>query len=330
MLRNRTLAVSFVATLLVSNLFAEEGGSGHYMPGATSSFIDAMPYDPGFAYGNQFLYYGGDIGGNRALPLGLSLAAEVDATSFADTHVFIYQSPWELFGGRYGAALGIPLVRLDLDVSGTLTRNPRRPGRVIPIQLPTEKSKKVSDRAEGLGDLYAAPFMLGWKRGDLKYDVRFGVYAPTGKYDANDLANLGKNYWTFEPAVSLSYLGSKNGIEVTTFAGIDFNTENQDTDYQTGEQVHLDLTVAQHLPLGKGIVGLGANGFYYDQITGDSGPGAALGDFEGKTLGVGPVLSYLMKIGGADVALEAKWLPEMDTENRLKGDFVWVKAAVLF
>lgn len=328
--RNGLAFLIILGVALTGVLCAEEGGGGHYTPGATASFIDAMPYDPGLAYGNQFLYYGGDIGGKRALPLGLSLAADVEATSFADTHVLIYQSPWELFGGRYGAALGVPLVRLDLDVSGTLTRTPRRPGAVIPVQSPTEKTKKVSDRAEGLGDIYVAPFMLGWKRGDLKYDARFGVYAPTGKYDPDDLANLGKNYWTFEPAVSLSYLGSKNGIEVTTFAGIDFNTENQDTDYQTGEQVHLDLTVAQHLPLGKGIIGLGASGFYYDQITGDSGPGAALGDFEGRTLGVGPVLSYLIKIGDTDVALEAKWLPELDTENRLEGDFVWVKAAVLF
>ncbi len=331
MLKKERLVLTLLCVVTYTgHLMGEEGGTGHYMPGATASFIDTMPYDPGFAYVNQFLYYGGDAGGSRTLPLGLNLAADVKATSFADTHVLLYQSPWELLGGRYGAALGIPLVWLDLDVSGTLTRNPRRPGKIIPIILPTEKSKKVSDRAEGLGDIYAAPFMLAWKKGDFKYDARFGVYAPTGKYDENDLANLGKNFWTFEPAVSLSYFGSKNGIEVTTFAGVDFNTENQDTDYQTGEEAHLDLTVAQHLPLGKGFIGLGANGFYYDQITGDSGSGAALGDFEGKTLGVGPVLSYIAKIGKTDVVFEAKWLPELETENRLEGDIVWVKVAVLF
>jgi hypothetical protein len=38
---------------------AEEGGSGHYQPGATSSFIDMLP-DRGtstFAYINAFTYY---------------------------------------------------------------------------------------------------------------------------------------------------------------------------------------------------------------------------------------------------------------------------------
>ncbi len=309
----------FCVAALAAPLCAEEGGSGHYTPGATASFIDEMLDKPGWAYVNQGLYYGGSFSGKKGLPLGANLAGSVDATSYADVNVLLYQSSLELFGGHYAACAAIPYVRMDIDVSGTLT-GPR--GRAF--------NKQTSDRAEGLGDIYVAPFMLGWKKGDLKYDVRLGVYAPTGEYDKNDLANVGKNYWTVEPAVSLSYLGSKNGIEVTTFAGVDFNSENQDTDYQTGEQAHLDLTVAQHLPLGKDIIGVGANGFYYQQITGDSSDTSRLGDFKARTAGVGPVLSYVTKISGADVVFEVKWLPEMDVENRLEGDYIWVKAAVLF
>ena len=77
-----------------------------------------------------------------------------------------------------------------------------------------------------LATSYLYPFMLAWGNGDLKYDVRLGVYAPTGDYEKGKLANLGKNYWTFEPAVSLSYMSSKMGFELTTFAGADFNAEN--------------------------------------------------------------------------------------------------------
>ena len=316
---HKILTVLFCLAALPLTLCAEEGGGGHYMPGATASFIDALPYEPGFAYVNQFLYYGGDLSGSASLPLGGSLAAGVEATSYADIQVLLYQSSLELFGGRYAAAAAIPLARLDIDVSGSITG---RRGNTL--------KRGVSDRAEGLGDIYVAPFMLVWKSGDLKYDTRFGVYAPTGKYDADDLANLGKNYWTFEPSASVSYLGSKNGLEATAFVGVDFNTENRDTDYQTGEQVHLDLTLAQHFPLGKGFGGIGANAFYYQQITGDSGDGAALGDFEGRTVGVGPVVSYAAKIGDRDLVFEIKWLPELETEKRLEGDYVWVKAAVLF
>ncbi len=94
---------------------------------------------------------------------------------------------------------------------------------------------------------------------------------------------------------------------------------------------HFDATVAQHLPLGKlGVAGVGANAFYYQQITGDSGSGAMLGDFEGRTIGVGPVLSFIAKLGKADLAAELKWLPELDVQNRLKGDYVWFKLGLSF
>jgi len=172
--------------------------------------------------------------------------------------------------------------------------------------------------------------MLGWKWGDLKTDVRFSVYAPTGEFEKGKLANVGKNYWTFEPAVLLSYLSSKIGLEVTAFAGLDFNTGNDSTDYQSGDQFHLDVTIAEHLPLLGGFIGVGVSGYYYNQFTGDSGSGARLGKFEGMTVGVGPVLSYATKVCQTDLVAEVKWLTELDTKNRLDGNFIWFKLALVF
>ena len=129
--------------------------------------------------------------------------------------------------------------------------------------------------------------MLGWTNQDLKYDVRCAVYAPSGGYDMNQLANTGLGYWTVEPEVTFSWLSSKLGTEVSVFTGLDFNTMNTTADYQSGDIFHIDCTVAQHLPLLGGDVGVGANGFYYKQITGDSGTGARLGSFEASAYGVG-------------------------------------------
>ena len=193
-------------------------------------------------------------------------------------------------------------------------------------------SRAGSDTANGIGDILLYPFLLGWTglNGDLKYDVRVGVYTPTGSYEKNKLANVGKNYWTFEPLVSFSYMSSKIGLEVSAYAGMDFNTKNTATEYQSGTQFHVDFTVAEHLPLFGGIIGIGANGFYYQQVTGDNGSGAKFGDFKGQTLGVGPVLSYITKVWGKDLATEVKWLPEMDVKKRLKGDYIWFKLAMAF
>ena len=68
--------------------------------------------------------------------------------------------------------------------------------------------------------------MLGWTNlvPDLKLDFRLGVFAPTGEYEVGQLANVGKNYWTFEPGIMASWLSSKIGTEVSLYTGVDFNT----------------------------------------------------------------------------------------------------------
>ncbi len=294
--------------------YAEEGGSGHYVPGATASFIDTLPGRPAFVYFNAFTHYKGSAGAGRLLQFGGMIASNIDATVFADTSVFLYETPLKILGGHYAAALAIPYVWME--VKGEVQGGPFSRGR--------------RDTANGIGDVQIIPFMLGWKHGDLKSDVRFSVYAPTGEFEKDQLANVGKNYWTFEPKVSLSYLSSKIGLEVTAFAGLDFNTMNHATDYQSGDQFHIDVTIAEHLPLFGGFIGVGANGFYYKQFTGDSGSGARLGNFEGMTAGIGPVVSYATKICKTDLVAEVKWLPEVDTKNRLNGDYVWFKLALVF
>jgi hypothetical protein len=128
----------------------------------------------------------------------------------------------------------------------------------------------------------------------------------------------------------LSYLSSKIGLEASAFAGLDFNTKNNATDYRTGDEFHLDVTVAEHLPIGHaGFVGAGASAWYYQQITGDGGAGATLGSFEGNTCGVGPAVSYFIRpVKEVQLVAEAKWLPDLHVENRIRGDLVWLKAGV--
>jgi hypothetical protein len=321
--------LSCLATLPLA-IHAEERGMGHYIPGMQSSFVDMFPYEEKLIYKNMTLYYGGEAGGDKSFPLGLNIASGIDADLYANIHLFAYQSDWEILGGRYAAAIGIPYVRADVEVSGTVTRNPRRPGYVLPVNGPTTRSKTISDTCEGLGDIILAPANLVWKTGDFTYDAHVFIYAPTGVYDEHDLANIGMNYWTFEPGVDVSWLSSKIGTEVTLCASYDISIENQETDYRTGDSLHLESTVAQHLPLFGGFIGAGVNAFYFQQVTADSGAPDMIGDFKGMSMGIGPVISYVIKVGGADIAAELKWLPELDTENRLEGDYIWLKLAVAF
>ena len=75
---------------------------------------------------------------------------------------------------------------------------------------------------------------------------------------------------------------------------------------------------------------LGAEAFYFDQVSCDSGSGAVLGCFEGRTAGIGPVLGYIKLLGKQTLVMELKWLPELDTKNRLEGDYTWLRAVYKF
>jgi hypothetical protein len=60
------ITVAFSTVFLLSAVRAEEGGSGHYMPGMTASFIDALPGKPGLAAGRRGCDHSVRLAGCRA------------------------------------------------------------------------------------------------------------------------------------------------------------------------------------------------------------------------------------------------------------------------
>jgi len=65
-------------------------------------------------------------------------------------------------------------------------------------------------------------------------------------------------------------------------------------------------------------------------VTDDSGAGAVLGSFRGMTAGLGPALGYILPLGQQSLSGELKWLAEVDTKNRLEGDYIWLKMVYKF
>ena len=111
---------------------------------------------------------------------------------------------------------------------------------------------------------------------------------------------------------------------------MDFNQENDDTNYKSGNQAHFEVTVAQHLPLWGGGASVGVTGFWYKQVTGDNGDGANFGDFKARSMGIGPVVSYSRKLDSSDFIAEFKWLHESGVEKRPEGDTLFLKVMLKF
>jgi len=290
---------------------AEEGGGGHYGPGGSATLIDLMPTEPGFILQPIYLNYNGDAEASATFPLAGKITANLDAEVDSFILGAIYTFDTTVLGAHCTAGIYVPYVWKE--VTATLSS--------------AFGSVRRKDKDDGFGDITLLPVGLAWKNGDWQFSGLLPIYAPTGSYEVGRLANPGLNYWTFDPTAQISYNSEKNGFNAALMAGMTFNTKNDDTDYRSGSVLHVEASAQQLLPLGPGFIGLGANAFVYEQVSGDSGSGAVLGDFKGRSLGIGPVIDYLLPINSSMLVTEFRWLPEFDTKNRVEGDYFWLKIA---
>lgn len=72
----------------------------------------------------------------------------------------------------------------------------------------------------------------------------------------------------------------------------------------------------------------GLVGYFYRQLSGDSGSGALLGDFKSRTNAVGPQVGYFFPFGGGKGYVNLKGYYEFDVSHRTEGWNVWLTIAL--
>ena len=75
---------------------------------------------------------------------------------------------------------------------------------------------------------------------------------------------------------------------------------------------------------------LGLVGYFYYQLTADSGAGAVLGDFKSSVNGIGPQVGYLFKMGELDTYVNLKAYWEFGADNRPDGWNGWLTWSITF
>jgi len=294
---------------------AAEGGTGHYLPGGIATIIDLAPTKPGWVVEPVYLHYDGSASASVSIPVATLAAAGLTAKSDAILLGGLHTFEQTVLGAHYSAGLYLPYVWISAEA-----------------QIKTPFGNRLQqDSTNGVGDMLLMPAMLAWKTGFWPFNTLLPVYAPTGGYQTGRLANPGLNYWTFDPIVGVSYNNDKIGLNVALHGGIAANTRNDAIGYTSGSMLHFEGSVQQLLPAGPGFLGLGAEAFYQEQVTADSGPGRLLGDFKGHTAGVGPTLTYILPQANKDTFVaEFRWLPEIDVKRRLNGEYFWLKMVYQF
>jgi hypothetical protein len=176
----------------------------------------------------------------------------------------------------------------------------------------------ISEDSFNLSDIAFVPLQLNWNAGNFHFKLAEAIIAPTGDYDLDNAINLGRNYWSFDTAGAVTWFNPGSGTEVSVAPGIMFNTENNKTDYQTGTEFLVDFTINQFL---SETFAVGLKGYYYKQVSGDSGSGATLGNFKSESVGLGPGFFWTPKSAGGRLMVMGKWLHDFDATNRFESEY---------
>ena len=290
-----TFPTAVLAGLLVAAATpaqATESGGSLYPNGAESFTAGALP-PPGI-YGMLFgeSYTARRV--NDASGHDLNVPG-FKVTANAVVPRFIWVTGTKVWGGDLVLHALVPVVNLKVSVAGN------------------------SQSKTGVGDITAGPGLGFHHSQNLHSILGLDFYLPTGGYNKNDLANIGRNYYAIEPLYVLSYI-DPTGFNGDIKAGYIFNQRNRANDYHSGDELHFDYAIGWGL--GNGWTA-GAGGYVYQQTTPDRQSGAELANSKGKTFAIGPALKY---DSGKGWFTTLKWQKEVRSENRAQGNALWFKA----
>ena len=306
--RRICLHVGLLAFLTTAGSFdpamADESGVGFWLPGHAGSFA-AVPYSqPGWAF--EFTYHhakasaSGGVGFPRDGALQLGVKSPSDFLMITPTYVF--ETP--VLGAQAAVGLTALFGRNATSVSASLT-GPN--GNTI--------SGSRADDVFGVGDLSPSA-SLTWSRDVHNVMTYVTGNIPVGAYNINRLSALGLGYWAVDAGAGYTYYDEEKGFEWSVLLGFTYNFTNPHTQYRSGIAAHLDWAIAPYV---TDKMLLGVAGYFYNQLTGDSGPGALLGDFKSRVAGIGPQLGFFFELAGREAYLNVKAFSEFNVRNRLSG-----------
>lgn len=308
------LAALWVLTVGGGPAKASESGTSHYIQGAYGDLLMGLIPGEGFAVRNDTIYMSQSL---TQTFKGGYVYGKLNAYTAINLTKLSYAADVPAIGGMLGLAAGIPII-LNTNVGGEINIfDPRSRHHGL--------SKSGDGNRGGLSDIFVTPF-AAWNFGECHLAVMPTVFFPTGYYDKKTLTNLGMNYYTFDGNVAFTWL-NKSGYELSLNAGYMINTENTATRYLSGNQFHLDWTAAYHY---TERFAFGAVGYVVAQTTPDSGRGATMGPYYSSGVGIGPLVSYTVPVGGKDLTFIAKWLCDVSSQNRLTGNTVYASMAIKF
>lgn len=308
------VAVALSIILGTQAAHATEGALGRPVAGTSvQPNAGIVPPEPILAVNIGEIYLNGSIPSKRQVPTAGKVSLGIDA-EIAFTLATVLKV-WDTGPGAWNFASSFTLPYVWTGVTATVAAGP--------------VSGSKYDKASNLFDIFVTPIIAGYHFSRTDHvALSFNIWAPTGQYDANALANPSLNNWTFIPQVAYTKLVPKYGLQFNAVAGLQFYTRNTATNYQNAPLFTLDLMALKQFSGGFGaglIIGT------VQQLGDDSGPIAdRLNGFRGRDLAIGPILTYDTKVGGKHpLSLGLRWVPTVTSKNRLDSTSTFMATATL-
>jgi hypothetical protein len=296
---------------------ADAGGVGFWLPGLFGG-LAAVPTVPGWAYETIYLHLQANAGaaqdfitsGGARGSVVTGLSAHGDALALGIT----YTSPLSVLGGQAAFTVLTAPGNVGVGIGSTLTG-----------PLGNTISGVKTDNRTTLSDVYYQG-TLKWNQGVNNEMVYITGNIPSGTYDPNRLANLNLGFVGYDAGAGYTYLDQKTGHEFSVVGGFTYSLMNPDLQYQNGIDLHLDWAASQFVSKN---VHVGLAGYFYQQVTDDSGPGAKLGGFRGRAVGIGPQIGFIIPISeDYQGYLNLRGYRDLDVENRAKTWTAFVTFAI--
>jgi hypothetical protein len=292
---------------------ADNGGLSFWLPGTFGS-LAATPTVPGWAYSAIYLHVAQSAGGAKNFTQGGSVVAGLNATADVLVQGISYTFATPVLGGQASVAVLAAPGDIGVGINARLT-GPF--GNAI--------SGSVNDNRTTVSDVFYQG-SLKWNQGVHNEMVYVSGNIPSGTYDPNHLANLSFGFTAVDVGAGYTYLNPKTGHEFSIVGGLTYSGMNSALQYQNGIDFHLDWAASQFV---SKTVLVGLAGYYFQQITGDSGAGATLGDFKGRVLGIGPQVGFILPLSrDYQGYLNVKAYKDFAAENRPEGYTAWVTFAI--
>ncbi|MBR0798536.1 transporter [Bradyrhizobium jicamae] len=295
---------------------ADASGVSFWLPGTFGS-LAATPVAPGWAYETIYLHLQQSAGAGKnfvttnGIPGSVTSGLNARADALVEGVTYTWATP--ILGGQAGFTMLAAPGNLGVGIGASLTG-----------PLGNTVSGVKTDNRTTVSDVFYQG-TLKWNQGVNNEMIYVAGNIPSGTYDVNRLANLSFGFTAVDAGAGYTYLDPKTGHEFSIVGGLTYSGPNNALQYQNGIDAHLDWAASQFIS--KDVL-VGVAGYYFQQLTDDTGLGAKLGGFRGMAVGVGPQIGFLFPVGDYQGYLNIKGYADLEVQNRPQGWSTWVTFAI--